>query len=75
MTKPKQPDKSKSAPGLVNIRLQLTPAERDALRVIAAQAGKPMAVWCRDAVRAAMATTPGEATGRRRRGTRGSGES
>lgn len=44
----------KSAPGLVSIRLQLTPAERDRLRVIAAKAGKPMAIWCRDVVRSAM---------------------
>jgi predicted DNA-binding protein len=53
----KQPkgDTSKSAPGLVSIRLQLTPTERDRLRVIAAKAGRPMAIWCRDVVRAAMA--------------------
>jgi predicted DNA-binding protein len=50
----KKPD-PKSTPGLVNIRLQLTAAERDRLRVIAAKAGKPMAIWCRDAVRAAIA--------------------
>jgi hypothetical protein len=54
MTPPKKKD-PKTAPGLVNVRLQLTPTERDRLRVIAAKAGKPMAIWCRDVVRAEMA--------------------
>jgi hypothetical protein len=56
---PKKKSDPKSAPGLVNIRLQLTPQERDRLRVIAAKAGKPMAIWCRDVVRAAMAKDKG----------------
>jgi hypothetical protein len=55
----KKPDPSKSAPGLVNIRLQLTAAERDRLRVVAAAAGLPMALWCRHVVRAAMDATDG----------------
>jgi predicted DNA-binding protein len=50
---PKKSD-PKTAPGLVSIRLQVTAAERERLRVIAAKAGKPMAIWCREVVRKAM---------------------
>jgi hypothetical protein len=59
MAKKKAADSSKSAPGLVNIRLQLTAAERDRLRVVAAAAGLPMALWCRHLVRDALGATDG----------------
>ncbi len=45
------PKATKEPPGLVPIRLGLTPAERDRLRIIAAQAGKPMAHYVRAVVR------------------------
>jgi hypothetical protein len=52
---PKKKADLKSGPGLVSVRLQLTPEEHARLRVIAARAGQPMAIWCREAVRSAMA--------------------
>lgn len=52
---PKKKADPKTVPGLVTIRLQVTPAERDRLRVIAAGSEhRTMAVWCREAVRKAM---------------------
>jgi hypothetical protein len=60
----KRPD-PKSAPGLVCIRLQVTAAERDRLRVVAAASEhRTMAIWCREKVREAMRREGGELDGK-----------
>jgi hypothetical protein len=54
MPQAKPKSEPKATPGLVSIRLQLTPDERDRLRVIAAEDKTNMAIWCQRLVRAAI---------------------